>query len=443
MRRNEVAIWGGPKGIILPASLKTPKEIIGFANKDILSEKQKEYIVRAFNMDAFEMGAEYAWRRAMAVLKKSIASLGMKFVGEMLGREDINEFSSPENSLTDYTAISLAEQLGVVGKTGAMRLRHSLETLNHFFSIREEESEEELNELDALSIVRSSVQYILGEAQISVAFEFTQLRNRLHTESLDREDGHVVALASSALFYIRTVLNILLSNIKTLQGAGLEHSLANINVILPLIWDKIAEKDKWNVGTAYRDVVAEGKITATNGLKKSLLKVKGFDFVPENLRSNTFIRAAQSIISTHYAFDNFYNEPAAVRSLASLGSVIPAPALQECMDAYLLVCIGNIYGISIIGAELAKTELSRISKERWQHFFDIILIKDEYILDNLRTEGQIDRFASLIRETGNDDIQNFRHEQIKRLYDAILTSDYDTVKGLSNQLLNDLRGDED
>ena len=440
MRNNEVAIWKGPNGVSLPSTITTPQEIVEFANNTILSVKQQQQIIGAFNLQAFDMGAEYAWRRAMAVLKKSIASLGMKFVGEMLGRDDITEFSSPERSLTDYTAITLAEQLGVVGKTGALKLRQSLELLNHFFSNREEDKEEELNQLDALQIVRSCIQYILGEDQVSVALEFTQLRNRLNTESIDAKDGQILALTSSALFYIRTVLNILLTNIKTMQGAGLEHSLANINLILPLIWDKIAEKDKWHVGTVYRDVVAEGKNTATNGMKKALIKVKGFDFVPESLRSNTFIQAAKTLIDTHFAFDNYYNEPAAVRHLASLGSVIPAPALQNCMDAYLLVCLGNIYGVSTKGAELAKNELMKISQERWQHFFDVILGKDEYVLSSLQTENQIKRFANLLKESGNDRIQIFKHDNVKQLYSSIIKKDYTTAKEISTHMLDELRG---
>lgn len=440
MRKNEIALWKGAEGVHLPVNTKTPQDIVSFANSAILSEKQQQQIIGAFKLEAFDMGAEYAWRRAMAVLKKSIASLGMKFVGEMLGREDINEFSTPESTLTDYSAITLAEQLGVISTTGALRLRHSLELLNHFFSNKGEESGEELNELDALNIVRACVQYVLGEEQISVALEFSQFRNRLHNESIDSRDEQILTLESSALFYVRTVLNILISNIKTLQGAGLENSLANINMILPKVWDRIADKDKWNIGSAYRDVVAEGKRTATNGMKKALLKVKGFDFVPENLRSDTFIRAARALIDIHYAYDNFYNEPAAVQNLSNLGSVIPPPALQDCMAAYLLVYTGNSYGVSNKGADLAYPELKKISKERWQYFFDNILIKDENILSNLLGNNQIGRFAKLIRKTGNDNLQNFKYPKIERLYKAILNEDYPQVKGMTSNLLNELRG---
>ena len=158
-----------------------------------------------------------------------------------------------------------------------------------------------------------------SEEEISIAIEFTNLRNRLLSESLKSDDLQVNQLINSPLFYLRTVLTILLSSIRKDKGAKLEHALANINLLLPEMWINLGENDKWNIGTAYRDVVAEGNSNAANGLKKALLKVEGFDFVPENLRSTTFKNAARAVIETHFAFNNFYNEPPMVRALATLG----------------------------------------------------------------------------------------------------------------------------
>jgi len=141
-------------------------------------------------------------------------------------------------------------------------------------------------------------------------------------------------------------MTILLSSIRNDIGAKLEHSLANLNLITPHIWKKLGENDKWNLGTAYRDVTAAGNTIAASGLKNALLKVNGFDYVPENLRSVTFIKTARQVIETHFANNNFYNEPAIVRKLSNLGSAIPAPALIECMQAYLAVYLVNSYGTS-------------------------------------------------------------------------------------------------
>lgn len=71
-------------------------------------------IVNAIENESYEMVATFVWTKAAAVLKKQVATLGMEFVGEMLGRPDLNEDSDPATSIADNEAISLAEDLGMI-----------------------------------------------------------------------------------------------------------------------------------------------------------------------------------------------------------------------------------------------------------------------------------------------------------------------------------------
>src|SRR5205823_7709859 len=129
-------------------------------------------------------------------------------------------------------------------------------------------------------------------------------------------------LKAAPYFFQRTVLSVLLALMKTAEGAQLDHSVANINTALPLIWDQLRKPERWQTGKTYAEVHAQGRKTATAGLRKALMRVRGFDFVPENLRSNTFSRAAEKVLQAHEAFNNFHNEPARMRALASLGTAI-------------------------------------------------------------------------------------------------------------------------
>src|SRR5690242_18967145 len=113
--------------------------------------------------------------------------------------------------------------------------------------------------------------------------------------------------------------------VKTVNGAPLEHTLGNVSIILPQLWRFLYKPDKWEVGRAYAEVHAAGRRTAAAGLRKALLKVHGFDFVPEDVRSRTFIATASRLQEVHFAGNNFYNEPAPMKALASLGTVIPTP----------------------------------------------------------------------------------------------------------------------
>lgn len=424
---SNIQIWQGPNGIELPSTLKEASEVVPYAN--YLTAKQKNQIIAAFQIEAFDMAAEYAWKKAMVKLKETIATLGMKFVGEMIGRDDFDETTSIDTEITDHTAIQIAEQLGVVGATAALRLRQSNELITHYFS---KNAEEQLDYATAFSIVKSSVQYVLGEHDISIALEFSKFRDRLLNETLKLSDPQVDQLINSPLFYLRTVITILLSSARNDIGAKLEHSLANLNLIVPNVWDNLSESDKWNIGTAYRDVTASGNTIAASGIKNALLKVNGFDYVPENLRSVTFIKTAKQVIETHYSFNNFYNEPAIVSKLSNLGSTIPSPALIECFQAYLAVYLGNTYGISVAAAPIAERELSNITKDRWQYYFEKVIHNDEVVLSKTNS-SQINRFSRLLNSNGLTDFKGLpKWNQF--LYEAILSNNYKKAGQISTEL---------
>lgn len=432
-KMSDIQIWQGPNGITFPPSVKDANDIMPYANH--LTVQQQKQIIAAFQFEAYDMASEYTWKKSMVKLKETLSTLGMKFIGEMIGRDDFDETTSVESEITDFTAIKLAEQLGVIGATAALRLRQSNELISHYFS---KNAEEPLDYTTAFSIVKSSVQYILGEQDISIAVEFSQFRDRLLNETLRADDLQLDQIINSPLFYLRTVMTILLSSIKNDVGAKLEHSIANINTTLPLIWKKLGENDRWNVGTAYRDVTAAGNSIAASGLKNALLKVNGFDYVPENLRSTTFIKTAKQVIDTHYSTNNFYNEPAVVNKLSGLGSTIPAPALIECIQAYLAVYLGNYYGTSWSAAEIAEKELSKLTKERWYYYFQKVIQNDEIVLTKLETTEQVSRFSNLLNNYGFNDFENLPREN-QDLYKSIVENKKFKADKISSSLLRRLR----
>jgi hypothetical protein len=166
---------------------------------------------------------------------------------------------------------------------------------------------------------------------------------------------------------------------------------------LPLLWDGLRDPEKILVGAAYAEAYAAGEATTSAGLKKALLKVRGFDWVPENLRSQSFIKAAEKFISAHEAFNNYYNEPAPVNELRSLGTVIPIPAFPICATAILSVVLGNPYGTSHAAQPPAHQVLANFTQDRWQYYLTECLPSDNRILSKLVYESPCDNFFELVR----------------------------------------------
>jgi len=437
---EKLTLWEPASAEIIPAGVTSMTQITEYAVQ--LSRKDQRQIARALEAGDYEIGVNYLWVKAMAALKRELGTLGVEFLGEMLGRGDVDSDDDVQLLLTDKDALRLSEELGMVSSTEAMRLRQSLELISHF--AKNEFSgagviSEEMDDAEAARAVKACIKNILGKPRIEVAHRFVEFREDLLNSLLRAEDTTVQLLTSSPYFFRKLSISILLSAIKTTGGALLEISLGNLNIILPLLWDSIRETEKWQVGQTYAEVYASGKSSATQGMKQALLKVYGFDFVPENLRSDTFVKAADAIIKAHEGFDNFYNEVAPVRTLEKLGSVIPAPALASCASALLTVTLGNRYGRSRAAATIAESILERLSKDRWEYYLNQCLPGDIRVLSKLSNDKPRAEWKFLAKECKFKDCA-IKGEPVRRLVNATLSNDDDKIEKAQSRLIADYYG---
>lgn len=394
--QTDKALWQPNVTAVIPAGADG-NQIVSYVRQ--LTARDKQQMLQAYQAGSYEMLTTFVWAKAISAIKRQLSSLGMDFIGEMLGRSDIDSNSSIEQCVTDYDAIRLAEDLGMVNSTAAMRLRHALELITHFARAESlNEENEEMTRGDAENCLRACVQAILGQQQIQVAGRFVEFRDALEAKVFQSNDGEIQALTSAPYFFKRTTLSVLLARIRTAEGAQLSNVLANTNTILPLIWEELRKPEKWQVGETYTVVHAAGRQTAVAGLKKALMRVGGFDFVPENLRSSTFAQAAQKVMEAHDGFQNYYNEPGAIQTLASLGSSIPMPAFPICMRAILCVRLGNFYGHSYAAQSAATKLLKGLSADRWDYFVSECLPGDTRILYKLQEAKPRSRWIELVKE---------------------------------------------
>ena len=356
------------------------------------------------------MMAGFVLTKALSQLKRSLSALGMAFVGEMLGRPDLTEDSVPTVSISNFEAVTLARELGLVNSTDAKRLIQHIELLAHFDSLDPEIAEsEEMSREEALSFLRTCVNSILGRQGDVAPVEFVRFRADLESRVFRATDQDVLSLKMAPYFFKKTTLSILLSGIRAKNGAQFENLLGNIVVLVPELWPTLRDSEKWSVGQAYAEAVNFSIGAAVLALKKALSAVRGFDFVPESLRSQTFAAAAANLISVHTAMNNFYNEPQAIASLSKLGTAIPWPAFPICMSAVLAVRIGNSYGVSNDAQPDAVSLLRRITANQWLYYFNECIPGDQLILQKLAwSQATKTRWCTLVEEFGitEDGIRN-------------------------------------
>ena len=392
-----VALWNPPAQLAVLDSQSNPVVIVAKALQ--LRERERNQVAMNFDAGNYELASSFIWLRSMALLKKQLASLGNEFIGELLQRPDIDEYSDINAVVSDSEAISLAHDLGIITPLQTMRLLHSQAIVNHFSAAENDPAVDE-NEVmtreEAVSCLRVCVQGVLGHENIGAAEDFKRFRNKLESETFTANSPEVLKLGTSPYFFVKTAISILLSIFKTGKGAQLEHAARNALLIVPKFWANLKAPERWQIGQAYAVEFSEGRTDSVKALHAVLLAVRGFDFVPENLRSATFVRVASSVISAHQGMNNFYTEPPAMRELASLGTSIPGPALATCMTAVLCVKIGNFYGTAHAAQPYADQVVAGLSPDRWVYYLNERLDQDRVVLSELQHDRPAKRWITLL-----------------------------------------------
>jgi hypothetical protein len=434
---SNVLAWTPPAPIATLDAVSDPAQIAAGALQ--LRDRERQQISSNFAAQNYEVASTYVWTRTMALLKKQLSALGSEFIGEMLQRPNIDEFTDITTSISDSEAISLALDLGMITPLQSKRLFHSQEIVTYFAGLSSGaldeivEEDEIMTREDAVSCLRVCVQGVLGHEKFGAAEDFKAFRDKLSSVAISADSPEINRLRSSPYFFIKTAISVLLSLFKTSKGAQIEHTARNAQLIIPEFWPILKNPERWQIGQVYAEEFNDGKKESVKGLHAVLLKVSGFDYVPENLRSSTFIKVASSVIAAHEALNNFYNEPAPMRELANLGTSIPGPAFAHCVTAALCVKLGNRYGVSMAAQAAANQLLNGISAERWMHYLDGRLEEDRRILAKLIEQKPRSRWISLIQSLDIEPNQ-IASKQVKSLIKSSKMADSVKVSQIASSM---------
>ena len=197
MGNKSVALWSAKEVQVLPATATTAPKIVEFATQ--LTSKDKAQIINGFKTGSYEMTMNYVWTKSMAALKRDLAKVGMRFLGEILGKGDFDESTNPATAISHSEAIMLAQELGVVTSTEAMRLRHSYEQISHFVDSEgnDVDPDESMELGEATQALKACVRNILGKQRVEVSTQFAEFRSALERQVFKPDTTEICLLYTS------------------------------------------------------------------------------------------------------------------------------------------------------------------------------------------------------------------------------------------------------
>ena len=331
-----------------------------------LNEMEQQAIIVNFNSGLHIVAAEIIWRRTIDILRNRLDFFGEDFIGDMLG------YDKPvfADDLSEQEAIDLNCDVGFIKQNARMELLHHAEQIKQYTSRHYQMIEKiSINRNQAITLISDCINFVLSDMTECTMLEFNNVRNRLKTELMSNETDIVVLLVQGQYFAKRTVLRSLINLARTEKDEEKQIVFHNMSIIIPVIWGDLAETDKYSFGTTYAEISSTDKKDYINVVKKILFNVHGFDYVPENLKSNSFIATAKNLMNVHNGINNFYNEPLAAKLLASMGTMIPDHAVYDCLNSVFVCVTGNQYGVSNGAQDDLQGILNGLTIPKWELFF--------------------------------------------------------------------------
>jgi len=358
-----------------------------------LRDAERSRVERALSAGLRALAIEFVWRRALARLKRRLAVLGLRFLGELLDRRDVEESWLPDAALSDGDALTLAEGFGVIDATAALRLQQAFEEVCALVAAQAAREPDEA----ATTEVLAAVAPLLAAGEAASLDHFRAFRDRLASHALAADDAQTRRLVASSPLYLHTTVRTLLAIVRSAHGDPLRRALENLESLLPGIWPRLSDEDRGACGFVYAEMAAEGKADAVTGLRDALSAVEGFAYVPGDLSADPYRRAAQLALAAHGNLDRASAEARAIRGLLSLPAPVPRPALIGWTRACLALTLA---GDASDPAARARELLDALSDDDWLHYLDCGLPRDPLILATLASPLRCARFADLVTARG-------------------------------------------
>ena len=338
-----------------------------------------EKVMKYYNQGDFATAASQIWLRTISLLRKRVLSLGEEFVADMVESDDIGYV----RDLPAYKVIDLAHELGFIDKGGSLKLLRANELFN-YFNNDEADEYEEMPQDESNIIIKTCIRYVLYNSVDSYGLKFDDFRDKLKSGRITYlfEDDKAM-FAMCPYYYLKTTVRSLLKIFSESDGIEYDNIVANMNIIFPSIWERLKIEERRALADAYTDYGDRNDHVRAKVLRDIMLKVRGFDYVKENIRSRTYISVANKLIDAHFSVNNFYTEPGLIQKLENLGTAIPKLALKECITAVLFVKLGNGYGVSWNAAEIADRILDKLGAGDWETYIDKYMFEERLLVDSI------------------------------------------------------------
>jgi hypothetical protein len=308
-----------------------------------LSATYLSKFIAASSAGLFDAALNYLWDETVAQLRLRVAHYDIQYFFDLAVTSDKrNKLNEVEDlvKLDDSELIKGAKEIDLISDMGYRHLDY-IKYMRNWASAAHP-NQIDITGLQLISWLETCIKEVISLPESSVTIRIGQLLKNIKQNSISQEEADQIGTFFLDLH--REKVNSLASGFFGIYTRldSPEHARHNINLLLPLLWERVDEEVRNGFGIKYANFVANSEQDQTR-LSRSFLQIVNAEaYLPEGIRAAEIKTALDNLKSAHHStMNNFYKEPPFARQLKRLvGSHgIPKQLNNEfvitIIDAYL------------------------------------------------------------------------------------------------------------
>lgn len=340
------------------------KEING-----IKLEYRHEMIARmvvAIRVGLFSSAVNEMWNTTILVLRDKIRSFGLTEANQFLTiKLDEKKFKE----LKDKELLDISVELGLLSEDSYFFLNHCREIRNNYSSAHP--SNTMLDGAELNYFIHQCVKQVLSNEIKFIGFRSDEFISSISKSRLDSDATTELSerirrtneLQKTAI--LKALFGIYVDERKD------EHERQNCLDLSRENWDYFSEQAKAEIVAMFSEYLIQDN-TKKQYAKLYFEKVNALALLPKDEQISLVSKLIKQLESTHFDFNNFYNETAYAERLAGINKSIPFQLIKEFVYVITLCFVGNQYGTSNSAESYYKQIISNFTVREIDKVFEVI-----------------------------------------------------------------------
>ncbi len=377
--------------------------------------------VAAVAAGLFDAALNYLWDETIFELRRRVAQYDLSyfFDNAIPNVEKRKKLSSTDDlkKIEDSELIYGAREIELISELGFKHLDYIRYMRN--WASAAHPNQNMISGLQLISWLETCIKEVISLPLSNALVEIRQLLTNI--KSISISDIEAREIATSCLSLTKDQINNVVSGFFGIYSRPdtTPRTRQNIRRILPLLWDRVDEPTRQQVGNSYGKYASIGDQERKNLSREFLELVSATPYIPDEYRVLEIEDAIENLLLAHRGLNNFYNEPAFARALTNIvgpAGKIPKRAYKKYVFGLVEVFLTNGNGvawnaepiylslINLFDAEQALIAILSFNEDNIASSLQFELCQKKYLelLDTLKINVSAPAVADLI-----EDIQKF------------------------------------